>query len=938
MNMKINNVFIVFFAMFLPNVTGVQAQEEKDSIVNVAFGTVAREDLQGAVSIVNISDLMKKNYTVNSLDGLQSLVGGYTGNIWGQGALILIDGIPRDASMVRSSEVETVTILKGANAVALYGSKAAKGAVLITTKRGTVKPLSIDIRANTGLYLPKSYPAYLNAAEYMTLYNEACVNDGISKRYDDALIYHTATGENPYRYPDIDFFNSDYLRKAYNKTDVTGEISGGNERARYYSNFGMSYNNGLVKYGDQAKNNDLRFNVRANLDMNLTKWLTASTDAAVIISDNYTGRGSFWGASSTLRPNWFSPLIPVDMLDPNNSSLQTIVDNSNHIIDGKYLLGGTSTDLTNDFADMLAAGYVKYKERKFLFNVNVGADLSSIMKGLSFKTGYSVDYTDYYSEAWRVYYAVYEPTWANMNGKDMIIGLTKYNEDTNSTNEYLGDSRYSQTMSFKAQFDYNRTFDNIHNVSAKLLGWGYQTQSSVDANHDGSAYHRVSNANLGLQVAYNYNRKYYLDFTGAVVHSAKLPEGKREAFSPAFTLGWRISDESFFKENVSFADHLKLTASYANLHQDIDISDYYLYKGYYDDRGGWYQWHDNSAGGWATGSKRGDNSDLTFVQRKEFRAGLEASLFNKLLALDANYFLQYTNGGLTQGASTIYPSYFNSWDYSFLPYLNYNRDKRTGVDFTVNMNRKIGQVDATFGLAGMYFSSKAVRRDEVYQDAYQYRTGKPLDAYWGYICESFFEDPADIAGHATQTFGEVKPGDLKYKDVNNDGVIDSKDEVDLGQNGWAVSPFTLGLNLTLKWKNFTFFASGTGNAGAIGFKNTGYYWVKGSSKYSEVVWGRWTEETKKTATYPRLTTTDASNNFRNSTFWMYKANRFDLSKVQITYDFPKYLFKNIFAQDLSVFFNGENLLTLSKERKLMEMNVGSVPQCRFFNIGFKISL
>ncbi|MDR0573423.1 MAG: SusC/RagA family TonB-linked outer membrane protein [Tannerella sp.] len=936
--MKINNVFIVFFAMFLPNVTGVQAQEEKDSIVNVAFGTVAREDLQGAVSIVNISDLMKKNYTVNSLDGLQSLVGGYTGNIWGQGALILIDGIPRDASMVRSSEVETVTILKGANAVALYGSKAAKGAVLITTKRGTVKPLSIDIRANTGLYLPKSYPAYLNAAEYMTLYNEACVNDGISKRYDDALIYHTATGENPYRYPDIDFFNSDYLRKAYNKTDVTGEISGGNERARYYSNFGMSYNNGLVKYGDQAKNNDLRFNVRANLDMNLTKWLTASTDAAVIISDNYTGRGSFWGASSTLRPNWFSPLIPVDMLDPNNSSLQTIVDNSNHIIDGKYLLGGTSTDLTNDFADMLAAGYVKYKERKFLFNVNVGADLSSIMKGLSFKTGYSVDYTDYYSEAWRVYYAVYEPTWANMNGKDMIIGLTKYNEDTNSTNEYLGDSRYSQTMSFKAQFDYNRTFDNIHNVSAKLLGWGYQTQSSVDANHDGSAYHRVSNANLGLQVAYNYNRKYYLDFTGAVVHSAKLPEGKREAFSPAFTLGWRISDESFFKENVSFADHLKLTASYANLHQDIDISDYYLYKGYYDDRGGWYQWHDNSAGGWATGSKRGDNSDLTFVQRKEFRAGLEASLFNKLLALDANYFLQYTNGGLTQGASTIYPSYFNSWDYSFLPYLNYNRDKRTGVDFTVNMNRKIGQVDATFGLAGMYFSSKAVRRDEVYQDAYQYRTGKPLDAYWGYICESFFEDPADIAGHATQTFGEVKPGDLKYKDVNNDGVIDSKDEVDLGQNGWAVSPFTLGLNLTLKWKNFTFFASGTGNAGAIGFKNTGYYWVKGSSKYSEVVWGRWTEETKKTATYPRLTTTDASNNFRNSTFWMYKANRFDLSKVQITYDFPKYLFKNIFAQDLSVFFNGENLLTLSKERKLMEMNVGSVPQCRFFNIGFKISL
>jgi TonB-linked SusC/RagA family outer membrane protein len=928
---------IGFFAMLLPNMAGVQAQEAKDSLVNVAFGTVAREDLLGAVSTVNISELMKKNYSVNSLDGLRNFVGGYTGNIWGQEALILVDGIPRDASVVRSSEVESVTILKGASAVTLYGSKAAKGVVLITTKRGVVKPLSIDVRANSGLYFPKSYPEYLNAAEYMTLYNEACVNDGISKRYDDALIYHTAAGTNPYRYPDINFFSSDYLRKAYNKTDVTGEISGGNERARYYSNFGMSYNNSLMKYGDQERNNDLQFNVRANLDMNLTKWLTASTDAAVIISDNFTGRGSFWSASSTLRPNWFAPLIPIDMLDANNSSLQTIVENSNHIIDGKYLLGGTSTDLTNNFADMLAAGYIKYKERKFLFNVNVGADLGAILKGLSFKTTYSVDYTDYYSEAWRVYYAVYEPTWANMNGKDMIIGLKKYNEDTNSTNEYLGDSRYSQTMSFNAQFNYNRTFEDVHNVSATLLGWGYQIQNSVDENHDGSSYHHIGNVNLGFQAAYNYRRKYYLDFTGAMVHSAKLPEGKRDAFSPTVTLGWRVSDESFFKDNISFADHLKLTASYANLHQDIDISDYYLYKGYYDDRGGWYQWHDNSAGGWATGSERGDNPELTFIRRKEFRTGLEASLFNKSLTLDANYFLQYTNGGLTQGASTIYPSYFNNWDFSFLPYLNYNKDKRAGVDFSLNLNRKIGQVDATLGLAGMYISTRAVRRDEVYQDAYQNRAGKPLDAYWGYICEGFFQDPTDIANHATQTFGEVKPGDLKYRDVNEDGVIDSKDEVNLGHNGWAVSPFTSGVNLTLKWKNFTLFAMGTGNFGAIGFKNTDYYWVRGNRKYSGVVWGRWTEETKETATFPRLTTTDASNNFRNSTFWMYKADRFDLTKIQLTYDFPKRIFKDFFVHDLSMYFSGENLLTVSKERKLMETNIGSAPQYRFFNIGFKTS-
>lgn len=140
-----------------------------------------------------------------------------------------------------------------------------------------------------------------------------------------------------------------------------------------------------------------------------------------------------------------------------------------------------------------------------------------------------------------------------------------------------------------------------------------------------------------------------------------------------------------------------------------------------------------------------------------------------------------------------------------------------------------------------------------------------------------------------QTFGDVKPGDLKYKDINGDKQIDSKDQIDLGNTG---NPFYFGLNLTLRWKDFIFYLEGTGNTGGIGYKNNSYYWVKGSSKYSEVVRGRWTPETASTATYPRLTTTDNSNNFRNSTFWMYKTNRFDLTKVQLTYN-PAQIFDSM---------------------------------------------
>lgn len=888
-----------------------------------------------AISTVNTSELTKKTANNNSLVGLESFVGGYNGSsLWGQGPLVLVDGVPRSASSVKASEVESISMLKDAAAVVLYGSRAAKGVILITTKRGKDSPMHIDVRANVGVNVPKAYPKYLDADCYMTMYNEACRNDGIAERYDAGTIYNTAMGTNPYRYPDIDFYSSDYLRKFYTNSDVTGEVYGGNEKTHYYLNFGMNYANSLLKYGESKKAYDMSFNVRGNVDMALASWLKATTNAAIIFDNSYQGRGDFWGAASTLRPNWFAPLLPIDMMDPNVAYIQEYITNSNHLIDGKYLLGGTSADTTNPFSELLAAGYTKEKARRFMFDVAVMADLGGLLKGLSFKTAYSVDYTSYYSEAYAEKYAIYEPKWSNVNGKDMIIGLTKFNDDTKSTNEYVGKSTYDQTMTFSAQFDYNRTFKTFHNVSATLLGWGYQTQSSADEGHESSDYHRTSNVNLGLRASYNYDHKYYADFSGALVHSAKLPEGNRNAFSPSVTLGWRLSKEKFM-ESVGFVDDLKITASYAKLHQDLDISDYYMYKGYFSDKGGWFQWYDGTVGGNTTGSKRGDNPNLDFITREEVRAGIDATLFNRLLRINANYFTQKTSGLLTQGASTIYPSFFDlGTDLSFLPWINYNEDKRTGFDFSLSANKKIGDFDVTLGFNGMVFSSKASIRDEVANESYLLRQGRALDATYGYVCEGFFQDQADIEKHAKQTFGTVRPGDLKYKDINGDGVINSDDQIDLGAGGWSTSPFTFGLNLTLKYKNFTLFAMGSGQTGAVAFKNNSYYWNRGTSKFSEIVMGRWTEETKGTATYPRLSTSNGDNNFRNSTFWMYKNNVFRLSNVQLTYDFPTDTFNGTFIRGLSLYCGGSNLLTIAKEREYMEMSLGA-PQYRNFYLGFK---
>lgn len=932
--------YIGYAAFALAMAGGLTAKAQSDSLVNVAFGTMPARDVITATQQVNMEDLLKKDFTTSALDGsLETIVGGYRGgsSMWGQDALVLVDGMPRDASDVLASEVASISFLKDAAAAALYGSRGAKGVILITTKRGLKQDMKIDFRADVGFNVPKSYPNYLDAASYMTLYNEACRNDGVSERYSQSDIYNSAISSNPWQYPNQKYYNNTYLRKFSNVYGANGEIRGGNDKTKYYLNLGLGYNDGLVKIGGHDKDNSLRLNVRGNVDMTITKWLTGFTNASLYLNDNYESRGDFWGMASGTWPNRFGVLLPVELVDPNNAELQAMVGAAT-LIDGKYLLGGTSNNPTNAIADAYEAGYVKTKDRGFMFDLGLNFDLGSILKGLTFKTVFGVDYRARYSEGFKEDYAIYEPTWANVNGKPMIVDLKKHGNDTNSTNEYVGQSTYHQTMMWRGQFDYNRVFGGLHQVDATVMGWGYRTQDSADEGHESSPLHATTNVNAGAQVAYNYDHRYYATVTGVLVHSSKLAEGHRDAFSPAVSLGWRIGQESFIQENASWINELKLTASVSRLHQDLDIANHYLYKGYYGYKGdgGWWQWHDGSAGGNTTTPKRADNPDLTYVKREEFRVGVNAAVFDNLLTLNANYFIQDTKGGLVQGANSIFPNFMNKWDASFLPWLNYNNDRRQGVDFSLQAQRNYGEWTFGLGFSGMYYTDKATRRDEMPAETYLASTGKPLSVAWGYICEGFYQSQEEIDNRGVrQAFGgTLKPGDLRYKDVNNDGVIDSNDRVALGR--WTPT-FNYGINLTASWKNLTLFAYGTGQAGGIGFNNSSYFCNGGDAKYSEMAWGRWTPETAATATAPRLTTGTTANNTQASTFWKYSTNRFDIRRVQLTYDFPASMFNgNKVLSGASVYLQGENLATISRNRKIMELST-SAPQTRFYNVGCKLS-
>jgi hypothetical protein len=614
------------------------------------------------------------------------------------------------------------------------------------------------------------------------------------------------------------------------------------------------------------------------------------------------------------------------MMNPDVVDMMKMIRNSSNVIDGQYLIGGTLTDQSNPFADMYAAGYNTYTSRQLQFDAGIKFDLNKVLKGLSFTTQVAIDYNTSYNASIQNEYAYYIPTWSNQNGYDEIISLEKKMIDKFTANQNVSDSHDKQTIFFSGQFDWARQF-NQHAVGATLLAHAYQLSN------DGE-YHHTSNANLGLNLNYNYARRYYADLSMAAVHSAKLAEGHRGAISPVGTLGWRLSEEKFMEGTKGWLDDLKLTASYGVVNEDLDLEKYYMYDDIFTATGTWWGWSESANAMQTSDSQRGENVDLGFIKRKEFRFGLDASFGKGLVKLNANYF-NVKFDGLVITPEANFPSYYHTyWPVStFLPNYNYNIQNRSGFDFTVDFHKNLGEVDLQAGVTGMYVTNKNSRVSELVEYDWQKSEGARIDAIRGYQCLGFFADEADIAANATVN-DKTKPGDLKYKDQNRDGKIDSKDRVVLGH--WNPD-FYLGFHFTAKYKGFTFFMNWTGDFGGMGLKNNEYAWCYGERKYSDMALGRWTPETANSATYPRLTASNSDLSFVDSDFWTYKTSALRLNKVQFTYDFPANMFAGKWINGLSVYVSGNSLLTIAKERKYMETNVGSAPQTRSYNLGVKVN-
>ncbi len=900
-----------------------------ESEIYIPFGIHKLKESVSPLSTINPDKIMKydNNLSFNNLINGR-LAGMYgTSNIRGIGnAIFIIDGVPRDPSYLNAQEIDQITLIKDAGAAVLYGVEAQNGVVLITTKKGITNEKKFNIMLEHGFSTPVVLPKYLGSSEYMTLYNEALVNDGLPPLYDGSTPATTIanySGVSPYRYPDVDYYSGTYLNSSRPTTNFVTEFSGGNKSTQYYASLGWLNAGSLYKIGNAVDAGTNRFNIRSNVNTAVTDFIKTGIHVAVIFDTQKEPGGNFWSDASTIRPNTFSPLLPIDLITKNATMAGDASLKNARLIDGKYILGGTSIYTNNIYGNQVMGSYEATIKRMLQFSQNIDVDLGKFVKGLGFKTQVSMDVYNSHTQGIYNTYSIYQPTWiTNGEGIDSISGITQVGKEVRTGNQVAGNEDFNRRIAAHALLDYNRTFAEDHSVSAVFMGYFEQ--------YNRNNFYPEKNAHIGFRFAYDYKKQYYVDFNSALSYGYKLAPGKRGGFSPSLGLGWIISENNFMKD-VKFVDFLKLKVSGAIVNYETGVNDYKMYMQTFGGFNGSYSWNDAQRSLTGRALTHEGNPNINFEQMKNFNAGIEGLLFNGSLSVDANVFYTLRAGQVVN--KSTYPSYIVG-----VPYENYNETSYSGADLGFEFGKTYGDFSFKLGINMLYTTSKLMKYNEVYTFDYQKKQGKSAYTIYALECVGFFKDQTDIDNSSLQMFGEVKPGDLKYKDQNNDNLIDNDDALEVAN---SLAKLSLGTSLLLTYGNrsmgqFSLFAIGNGRQGASSFYSGEYFWVQGTDKYSTEVLNRWTPETATTATYPRLSSGDNSNNFRNSTFWLYNNDYFNLDRMQLNYEFPRRVAKVLFTQELSLYVRGNNLLRVSQDAERRQIKVASEPNYRDFTLGIKV--
>lgn len=895
-----------------------------DEVVAIGYGTQKKVNLTGAVGTVSGKDLVA-NVPTNTVAALQGRLPGVTitqpsgqpgdegisilirgiGTMNYAGPMILVDGLESRMDNVSPGDIESVSVLKDASSAAIYGSRAANGVILVTTKRGKNGVSEINYRGFTGWQATTNLPDHLPSHEYAELYNEANRNMGLPPRYSNDDIAKYKSGVDPYNFPNTDW--QDLLITESGATqDHNLSFSGGNNITSYRVSFEYFNQKGLIK-GSTHK----RYNARINLDSRVKEWLTVGTNISLSRNNVIYPISPFSGGEEFFRQINF---IPPTISNKNADGTWNRYTDGNPIawVDAGGFRNGTNSHLLGSVFGEL-----------------------TLLKGLTLKGVAGVNYDlgdnkrhvktiDYYSNGVHTVDGPNSVT-DNITRQQTITlqSLLNYNRKfgKHAVKGLLGASReayqFFTNEAFRKGFSSN-DLDQLNGGSTEgMTNGGYAIESRL-----GSIFGRAN---------YEFDNRYLLELNMRRDASSRFARGYRVGWFPSLSAGWRVTEENFM-QGVSWIDNLKLRGSWGQLGNN-NIGDYTYFQRV--KLGQNYNFGGIVANGAATALA--SNAIISWEKTTELDLGFDLDLFrNKLLSISADYYDRYTDDILSSvPVSMIFglPA----------PITNAGAMRNKGVELLLEHNHAIGAFQYSVALNGAFNKNKVERYKNPSKGNMIYAEGEAWGSYYGYEAIGIYQTDAEAAASPHLAGVPVYAGDLIFKDKNKDGKIDGDDRIVLGN---TIPEFTYGANINLSYKGFdlsAFFQGASKVTRVIGAES---FWAFDPNNGLRMHLDRTIVENGKVVKngyYPRILITDKHNKDNLSSFSVLNASYLRLKTAQIGYTIPTALLKKAGITRARVYASGQNLLTFTKfpsgfdPELLSGSGNGTYPQVKFYTVGIDVT-
>lgn len=947
----------------------VEDLAELEEVQVVAFSKQKKESVIGSINTIRPAELKQPASNLTGAlagrmagiisyqrsgepgrDNAEFFIRGVTSFGYANSPLILLDGFEissEDLARIEPDNIASFSIMKDATATALYGARGANGVILVNTKEGKEGKAKITARVETSIASPTKLNSFLNGVDYMEQYNKALRTRVPEEElfYSKDKIENTRNNVNPYIYPNVDWYDELFKNQTYNSR-ANLNVTGGGNVAQYYISASFNNETGLLKVDNQNNfNNNIditRYNLRANVNINLTKTTQISTKFYSLFSQ-YNGpsenASDIFGRVMNANPVTFPKYFP---RSPNVLIGSGSAEFVNHTMFGNKSRGGGEY-YPNPYADMVK-GYKDEFSSTILSQFKIEQDLGGITKGLSARGMASIkNYSSYgSSRSFEPFYydgLSYQPSTSEY--PDGVIEINQLNEGT----EYLNDPSTWTNANSRVYFElatmYNRDYGR-HSVGGLLV---YTREERLNTIQGNNVFTSLPARNMGLagRATYGFNKKYFVELNFGYNGSERFAKDNRFGFFPSAGVGYTISEEKFWARLKPSINQMKLRATYGLVGNDAISAEsdrfFYMSDVNINDGGKGYAWGQDYST-WYNGYNinRYANESVTWEIAKKLNLGLEMLLFKKLTIqgdyfkeIRSNIYMPYQYIPATSGlASEIKSNIGEAKSYGFDGSADYNHSFSSGLYL-------IGRANFT------YAKNEVIANGEPdYQYDYMSRVGYPIDQMWGLVAERLFIDAADIHNSPVQTFGNnYLPGDIKYADVNNDGKIDENDQVPIGFP--TVPEIIYGFGLTAGYKGFdaSFFFQGSARSSFMIAPDKIAPFVDERNALDIIADNHWSEfNPDPYAFWPRLSTTPIANNEQPSSWWLRDGSFLRLKSFEVGYSLNKSVLQKLKFDNLRFYVSGNNLLYFSKF-KLWDPEMGDnglgYPTQRIFNIGMNIT-